>query len=811
MPLTRLPHPLRPLTAFVALIGLCLASACGEEEGGGGPGDVAVVSDTSGGATSDPDATSSDATDATFSDATDATSAGDEGDTSACVPVTCESAGVSCGRILNGCGGSLSCGNCRSDEDCVDSQCVYVGCRITECALERALCGSIPDGCGDDLDCGDCDLGFECTSQRQCIAAPKPVCGNGVVEFGEDCDNGLNNSNFQPNACRRNCRFPSCGDGVRDANEACDDGNTIESDACRSDCTRPAHCRPCSNDSACGGGRCLNQLSGACGVPCDTTLGAAACPSGYSCQSVGNNTYCMPAGNVCQEICDNGFDDDGDGRIDCADSDCTSQPYCGATEFNCFDGIDNDGNGLTDCLDSACFGNVVCACANVACDSPPVGTCLTSDSVQGFLPGTCGVVNGSAQCNYPSGTITCNTPPPPTCNPGNDSFTAYTDGANDCSGGRCSYASSVVQCNAPPAPQCSPNGAGIITFTDSIADCTNGACAYASTTTPCDTPPLATCSGNTATVFASTGTCAVSGGSAQCTYTSSTQDCAALGRICGPTGCEPNVPVVAAANYPIIALGGKLVLTGSRFTGATSVTIGGVPQAFTVDSPTQVTINAISDSTPIGNQQVVVSTASAMGVGLGLKVIRLVINELDCDQPKVTGQEDRYEFIEVSTGLNEPLNLSGYVLVTVGSDSRTYNLPGFDGVLGVTGANGLLLIGTTEVSPPPTHTFTRNNLRDSRSAVAIYQRAAAPASSTSISTINDNIIDALVYSHRYENANTALIDVLIGPAGTPGRVQASEGGKDNNNSIRRCGNNRRDGSMFSATSNKTPGAANTCP
>jgi subtilisin-like proprotein convertase family protein len=59
------------------------------------------------------------------------------------------------------------------------------------------------------------------------------------------------------------------------------------------------------------------------------------------------------------EICDNGFDDDADGYIDCHDSDCAGEPHCQA-EMVCNDGIDNDGDGLYDCDDPDCADNPFC-------------------------------------------------------------------------------------------------------------------------------------------------------------------------------------------------------------------------------------------------------------------------------------------------------------------------------------------------------------------------------------------------------------------------------------------------------------------
>ena len=68
------------------------------------------------------------------------------------------------------------------------------------------------------------------------------ICGNGVVESGEACDDGSYNSDSRPNGCRTDCRAAYCGDGVIDNGEACDDGgaNSDHSPAaCRRNCTMP--------------------------------------------------------------------------------------------------------------------------------------------------------------------------------------------------------------------------------------------------------------------------------------------------------------------------------------------------------------------------------------------------------------------------------------------------------------------------------------------------------------------------------------------------------------------------------------------
>lgn len=57
-------------------------------------------------------------------------------------------------------------------------------------------------------------------------------CGDGVLDDGEQCDDG----NFESGDGCNACRLPRCGDGVVDPGEECDDGNGDAGDGCTPQC-----------------------------------------------------------------------------------------------------------------------------------------------------------------------------------------------------------------------------------------------------------------------------------------------------------------------------------------------------------------------------------------------------------------------------------------------------------------------------------------------------------------------------------------------------------------------------------------------
>lgn len=77
------------------------------------------------------------------------------------------------------------------------------------------------------------------------------------------------------------------------------------------------------------------------------------------------NANCSPSMPSTETKCGNNVDDDGDGWTDCADPDCAGATPCTpSSEGNCGDGIDNDGDGSTDCSDSDCSNAAACTSAS---------------------------------------------------------------------------------------------------------------------------------------------------------------------------------------------------------------------------------------------------------------------------------------------------------------------------------------------------------------------------------------------------------------------------------------------------------------
>lgn len=162
-----------------------------------------------------------------------------------------------------------------------------------------------------------------------------------------------------------------------------------------------------------------------------------------------------------------------------------------------------------------------------------------------------------------------------------------------------------------------------------------------------------------------------------------------------------------------------------------------------------------------------------------LAIGQLLINELDCDSP---GAEDR-EFLELlSVTPNFPLH--GYVVVFFnGSDigqHKSYAALDLDGY--ETDINGLLLIGSTTVTPFPQYIIPTNFIQNGVDAVAIYKADDLDFEEPVKAYADATLIDVLIYETNDSDGNEF---VPIFSAFNPNIQIINEGANNNANSIQR--------------------------
>ncbi|MBA3548429.1 MAG: DUF4215 domain-containing protein [Nannocystis sp.] len=122
--------------------------------------------------------------------------------TSTCTPRSCGDGFVQPGEA------------CEAGDNCVD--CRWATCNDGTVQADEA-----------------CDVpGDTCTE-----ICTVPVCGDGFLGPGEDCDDG---NQLDGDDCTALCRVSKCGDGIVASDEACDDVNTKLGDGCTPECLRDA-------------------------------------------------------------------------------------------------------------------------------------------------------------------------------------------------------------------------------------------------------------------------------------------------------------------------------------------------------------------------------------------------------------------------------------------------------------------------------------------------------------------------------------------------------------------------------------------
>lgn len=234
---------------------------------------------------------------------------------------------------------------------------------LVECWDVTSLAGSDPSGTWTlvVIDHSNRDVGTLNSWTLNIDTSMCPVCGDGLHESGEECDEGAQNSDTPNATCRINCKLPTCGDGILDDSmpclEICDDGNTADGDYCSSDCQLIT--------GSCGDGILQNNEQ------CDDGNNNENDYCNSSCKTIG---YCGDGVQQSNEICDDGNNNTGD----------YCSPDCQTETGNCGDGIVQDNE---QCDDMNSDENDYC---NNSCET--IGSC-GDGVVQGSLE-QCDDANG---------------------------------------------------------------------------------------------------------------------------------------------------------------------------------------------------------------------------------------------------------------------------------------------------------------------------------------------------------------------------------------------------------------------------------
>lgn len=215
---------------------------------------------------------------------------------------------------------------------------------------------------------------------------PAPICGDGQVDPGEECDEGRMNSNA--GSCSLECKASFCGDGFVQPPEMCDDGNVDNEDACVEGCMENV----CGDGYIGPGEACDAPGDPVCDDQCKFTTcgngvldGEEECDDGNQDDSDECTTVCLSAkcgdGKVHAgvEMCDDGDIDDGD--------DCTT--LCAPP--SCSDGIKSGGESDVDCGGSCLDCEV-----GQACDSGKDCQTLTCRGGVCVIPESCQEIHESS-------------------------------------------------------------------------------------------------------------------------------------------------------------------------------------------------------------------------------------------------------------------------------------------------------------------------------------------------------------------------------------------------------------------------------
>lgn len=291
----------------------------------------------------------------------------------------CGQAGAICGRVDNGCGGTLDCGACPAvdtlDTACSDSQ----DCAIGQICDANGSCVTQPPACQSDV---DCRVGFGCAPMGRCVStcvedvecivppgAPAGltlVCREGLCLPGDPSVPGcISDADCSDNAT---CELGEC---------VADDGCELDADCASEWVCIAAECVPpvpvCTTDDDCGVGEACAIIpgdcpDGSCASQCVPDLGA--CTSDADCP----DTFCTPVG-LCAPPCSV--------DADClGDMTCTPAGVCMPPLESCATNADCNGDRLCDTFIGRCVSP--CASSDDCVTPPSVPVTLVCDQTLGY-------------------------------------------------------------------------------------------------------------------------------------------------------------------------------------------------------------------------------------------------------------------------------------------------------------------------------------------------------------------------------------------------------------------------------------------